>query len=687
MQIYPQYGFTGNVALAVSGLPSGVTGTFAPNPANVAPGQYQGTSTLTLTASSTAALGQYTIKITGTSGSQTASTTLTLGVYKPTFTLSSSTIVSIGQGTSTTQYVSVFPEYGFTGNVNLAISGLPSGVTASFSPNPVNVASGDYEDSSTLTLTASSTAALGQYTVTVTGTSGAQTATSTFSLGVYQPTFTLSSGYSAAAGQGQTVTSYVYVNGQYGFSGNVNLSVSGLPSGVTASFSPNPTTYYSTLTLAVSSSAPVGTSTLTITGTSGSVTATTTFLLTIAAPSFTIFSTTSSLSLNEGASGNAYIYLNSQNGFNSAVTYTATGLPSGVTATFSPNPSNQYSTTLTLAASSSASPGLSTVTITGTSGTLTGTTSLTLTINTPGFQLSAAPLELTLMPGGSARSTIGIVPQNGFSGSVSLAAAGLPTGVTAAFSPNPTTGTSTLTLTASSSAAVGTSTVTVTGTSGSITGSTTIPLSVVAPETGTTTALTLTAGGSAVSSVSAGTAVTATATVSAGSTAVTTGQVNFCAATATYCDSIHLLGSAQLTSAGTAVLHFIPGAGSHSYKAVFVGTSVNAASTSSAASLTVTAAIATKTTIAQSGTEGNYTLTATVSGNGPIGPTGNVSFLDTSNNNASVGTATLGSATSVQGLSVTESDLVGNSPNSIAKADFNGDGIPDLAVANSGRRP
>ena len=39
-----------------------------------------------------------------------------------------------------------------------------------------------------------------------------------------------------------------------------------------------------------------------------------------------------------------------------------------------------------------------------------------------------------------------------------------------------------------------------------------------------------------------------------------------------YCEDIHLLGTAQLTSAGTAVLKFIPGMGSHSYKAVFVGT-------------------------------------------------------------------------------------------------------------------
>jgi hypothetical protein len=66
-----------------------------------------------------------------------------------------------------------------------------------------------------------------------------------------------------------------------GFTGNVTLSVSGLPSGVTGAFSPNPTTSTSTLTLTASGSAATGTSTITVTGVSGSLTHTTTFQLTV----------------------------------------------------------------------------------------------------------------------------------------------------------------------------------------------------------------------------------------------------------------------------------------------------------------------------------------------------------------------------------------------------------------------
>ncbi len=66
---------------------------------------------------------------------------------------------------------------------------------------------------------------------------------------------------------------------------------------------------------------------------------------------------------------------------------------------------------------------------------------------------------------------------------MTLAATGLPTGVTAAFATNPATSSSVLTLTAASTVAAGTSTITVTGTSGTQTTSTTFALTIT-PATG-----------------------------------------------------------------------------------------------------------------------------------------------------------------------------------------------------------
>ena len=88
----------------------------------------------------------------------------------------------------------------------------------------------------------------------------------------------------------------------------------------------------------------------------------------------------------------------------------------------------------------------------------------------------------------------------------------------------------------------------------------------------TVTTLAISSGGQATTSVSSGSVVTLTATVSTGTTPVTVGQVKFCDAAVSYCTDIHLLGLAQVTSAGTAVFKYVPSVGSHSYKAVFVGT-------------------------------------------------------------------------------------------------------------------
>ena len=197
-------------------------------------------------------------------------------------------------------------------------------------------------------------------------------------------------------------------------------------------------------------------------------------------PSFTLSDSPSSLSITQGNSGTSTITVTDVGGFTGSVTLAASGLPSGVTAAFGTNPTSGTSV-LTLTASSTATTGTSTVTITGTSGSLTATTTVSLTVNataTASFTLSDSPSSLSVTQGSSGTSTITVTDKNGFTGSVTLAASGLPSGVTAAFGTNPTTGTSVLTLTASATATAGTSTVTITGTSGSLTATTTLALTV-----------------------------------------------------------------------------------------------------------------------------------------------------------------------------------------------------------------
>jgi hypothetical protein len=200
----------------------------------------------------------------------------------------------------------------------------------------------------------------------------------------------------------------------------------------------------------------------------------------------------------------------------------------------------------------------------------------------------------------------------------------------------------------------------------------------------TTTTLAVTSGGAHVTSVSADSVVVLTATVMTGASPVTAGQVSFCDASATRCADLHLLGTVHLTSSGTAQFKFVPGPGTHSYKAMFVEDGYGLSSSSAVSTLSVgnePVVYSDTTTITTGGYPGDYSLTATVVGyGGSAPPTGSVSFLDTSFANKSLGAAPLGTSTAGLGWLTSQTPGLTNTPVSGVPGDFNGDGIPDLAL-------
>ena len=293
--------------------------------------------------------------------------------------------------------------------------------------------------------------------------------------------FSLSASASALSlPRSSSAVSTVSVAAQNGFSSSVSLVASGLPSGVTAVFSPSSTTGNSSLTFTASSTATTGTFNVTVTGVSGALSSTTSISLSVVAPSFTLSISAASLSLPRGSTATGVVTVTPQNGFKSSVSLAASGLPSGVTAVFSPS-STTGTSTLTFTASSTATTGTFNVTVTGVSGALSSTASISLVVVAPSFALSLSAASLSLPRGTTATGVVTVSPKNGFNSSVSLAASGLPSGVTAVFSPSSTTSTSNLTFTASSAATTGTFNVTVTGVSGALSSTTSISLTVVAP--------------------------------------------------------------------------------------------------------------------------------------------------------------------------------------------------------------
>jgi endoglucanase len=401
----------------------------------------------------------------------------------PDFSLSTSpTSVTVNRGASATSIITIARLNGFTNSVGLSVSGLPGGVTAAFNPTSTT------GTSSTLTLTASATAAAGPATVTVTGTGGGLSRTATINVTVNAPDFSLSANpASLTLNRGTSGTSTITVLRTGGFTGSVAFSVTGLPAGVTAAFTPQSTPgNSSTLTLTASSTATAGPATVTVSGASGALTRVTTIALTVNAPNFTISANPVSVTVPRGGCGSTTITVVRTGGFTAPVVISSSGLPAGVTATSAVVPGNPDMFTLTYCALNSSPLGPATVTVTATGGGLGRSLTLTITIvDAAGFTIAANPAVLGVNQGASATSTISIARTGGFSGSVSLTASGLPSGVSASFAPMSTTGNSSVvTLSASSAAVIGPATVTVTGVSGTITRTTSISLTVSGGGTG-----------------------------------------------------------------------------------------------------------------------------------------------------------------------------------------------------------
>ncbi|HLJ87233.1 MAG TPA: carbohydrate-binding protein [Candidatus Angelobacter sp.] len=205
-------------------------------------------------------------------------------------------------------------------------------------------------------------------------------------------------------------------------------------------------------------------------------------------------SSTSPQTVTAGNSTTFSVTASALNGFNSAVSLSISGLPSGVTASFSPaSISGSTASTVTISTTANAAAGTVTLTITGTSGGTTHTVTVTLTVNvrTPDFALSSSPASQTVADGGSVSYTISSAAVNGFNSAVALTISGLPNGATATFSPASISGTSSSTLTVSAGSATpsGTSTLTITGKSGALTHTTAVSLTVgsATPTSGTTT--------------------------------------------------------------------------------------------------------------------------------------------------------------------------------------------------------
>jgi pseudomonalisin len=391
--------------------------------------------------------------------------------------------VSLGSNTATvtagqkvTVLVTTTVGGGFAKAVSLSATGLPSGVTASFSP--ASIASPG-AGQSTLTLTTTTAVAAATRTINIVATSGGIAKTVPLTLVVLPaPSFALAVSSTMTMPAGSSASGQVSVSLIGAFNASAALHAYGMPTGMTAAFSPAtlaaPGSGSSTLSVSTAVATPVGTFTLTITGTGGGVTKSATIRVTVQpGPSFTV-SAPAALGVMEGGSGTAQVTTALVNGFSAPISFKAAGMPLGMTATLSPATlaaPGSGSTSLSVAAASTVPPGTYTLSITGAGDGLTKTTTLRVTV--AGITLTSSTPLVALNPASSASFTVRTTAGGGFSSALSLAVSGLPPGVTAAVSPAsiaaPGTGSAVVTLTGVSALTASTKQITVTATGGGLT--------------------------------------------------------------------------------------------------------------------------------------------------------------------------------------------------------------------------
>lgn len=246
---------------------------------------------------------------------------------------------------------------------------------------------------------------------------------------------------------GGSVTIPITVIPEYGWTGDVVLSVTDLPNGITPSYNPvlvhggNGT---SQITLTAAPSVVLGEYNITLNGNSGTLTHSTSVPLNVnsTAGDFSPYVVTSAANTIVGGSASFVINSSPLNGFTGAVNLSVDGVPPGATANFS-NPviaGGSGTSTLTVATTGlTPNPSVNQLIITATSGVLVHTTTVNLGVNNSAgdFTGSVSPniLSISGSHGGTVTYNFTVAPLSGGAGDVVPTILGLPYPATATFTP------------------------------------------------------------------------------------------------------------------------------------------------------------------------------------------------------------------------------------------------------------
>jgi hypothetical protein len=201
--------------------------------------------------------------------------------------------------------------------------------------------------------------------------------------------------------QGASASLTVTLEAQNGFDEQVNLSVSGLPNGIAAKFTPATVWQRSVLNIASSDNAIAGNYQITLSGAAGGIQRSLPLTVTVlpSSPSFTVSVYPLTLSIDQGMAGASTVTVGAQNGFSGRVGLSVTGLPSGATAIFQPDLVNGSGTSaLLVSLALTTLSGSYELAISGTNASFTQSTEVTLVVSPVSPRVS---LNVLSFPGAS----------------------------------------------------------------------------------------------------------------------------------------------------------------------------------------------------------------------------------------------------------------------------------------------
>ena len=359
---------------------------------------------------------------------------------------------TVTAGSSTSYTVTVNPLNGFSGTVALQATGLPAGATGTFSPTSISGGSG----TATLAVKTSSSTPAGSSTLTATGTSGSLTHAATASLGVTSAGScnTVGNAWSNSpfAAQTSTFTAMVAatpsgspINTVIGLSDAAASAYTQLaaiarfnPSGDIDAY--NGTAYQAASTIPYTAgtsylfeydvNVAAQTYTVYVTPSGGAKTlvgenfafrlaaatlnslgayaevgsdSLCNFSLSGETASFALGAAPASQSVTAGGSTAYTVTVTPSNGYSKTVALSASGQPSGTTATFNPTSiaGGSGTSTLNLATSTSTPSGTYPITLSGTDGTVTSTAKVSLAVSSgsSGCAQGNGPLNPSQPPG------------------------------------------------------------------------------------------------------------------------------------------------------------------------------------------------------------------------------------------------------------------------------------------------